>query len=261
MTRTTKSSVYAKYGIFYKNDKIIHPILGKINELLINGNEKIGKGVWHFSTLPTNKEFAVSINGKEYKLNGTCPCTCSGCYATKGNYNYSTTIDALGVRTWLVYNDLFFVENCIKAQIEYNNIQFIRIHASGDFFNRDYASMWQDIVKEFPNTHFWTYTKNVEFETVLDEFDNANIVKSIIPHKGVNFGHCDYILALYEYLTGLGKSVYICKCGIDKNQHCANCKGCSNHEYVLFIEHSTEYKAEKDPLYPILKALIESQND
>ena len=90
-------------------------------------------------------------------------------------------------------------------------------------------------------------------------FDNANIVKSVIPHIGVNYGTCEYILGAYETLKAAGLPVYICRCGIDKNQHCTNCKGCSVNKYVLFIEHSTEYKAEKDPLYPVLKAIIESQ--
>ena len=88
-----------------------------------------------------------------------------------------------------------------------------------------------------------------------------NVVKSIIPGKGFNFGHCDYILGLYEFLRKTGKKVYICKCGIDKNQHCVNCGACRTCDYVLFLEHSTEYKAENDPLFPVLKGIVESQKD
>ena len=256
----TKTQIYAKYGITYKNGKIYHKTLGFINELLIDGNSKIGKGVWHFSTLPTNKIFTCDINGKTYEIKGTCPCYCDGCYATKGNYRFSSVINSLGIRTWLVYNDLAFVKACILAQIEINSIQFVRIHASGDFFSVEYVEMWQDIARTCENTHFWTYTKYASAETMFNDIDNANIVKSIIKGKGFNFGHCDYIIALYDYLTSIGKSVYICRCGIDKNQHCTNCKGCSKHEYVLFIEHSTEYNAENDALYPILKDIIERQN-
>ena len=57
----------------------------------------------------------------------------------------------------------------------------------------------------------------------------------------------------------MGKSVYICRCGVDKNQHCTNCKGCSKNDYVLFIEHSTDYKAENDPCFNELKEIIERQ--
>ena len=72
----------------------------------------------------------------------------------------------------------------------------------------------------------------------------------------------DYELKASEYkaLTAQGKNVYICRCGIDKNQHCTNCKGCSKNEYVLFVEHSTDYKAEADADFAELKAIIEAQN-
>lgn len=254
-----KKAAYKEYGIEFKSGKIYHSEFGFIPELLINGNPKIGKGVYHFSTLPTNQVFMATINGKEYEIKGTCPCNCNGCYATKGNYRYQSTIKALAIRTWLVLNDLEFVKNAIKAQIKADNMEFIRIHASGDFVNSDYIKTWQEIVKECSNTIFWTYTKNKEAENAFDDLKNINIVHSLIPHIGFNFGHCDYILATYNELKKQGKSVYICRCGIDKNQHCTNCHGCSKNEFVLFIEHSTEYKAEKDPLYETIKAIIESQ--
>lgn len=88
---------------------------------------------------------------------------------------------------------------------------------------------------------------------------NANIVKSVIPGIGFNFGHCDYIINAYYTLKELGKSVYICKCGIDKNQHCERCGVCATYEYVLFIEHSTGYNAEKDPLYNKLCEIVNNQ--
>ncbi len=50
-----KAKIYADYGIEYKNGKIKAPVFGWINPLLVDGNEKIGKGVYHFSTLPTNR--------------------------------------------------------------------------------------------------------------------------------------------------------------------------------------------------------------
>ena len=62
-------------------------------------------------------------------------------------------------------------------------------------------------------------------------------------------------------LKAIGKAVYICRCGIDKKQHCTNCRGCSKNEIVLFIEHSTEYKAEKDPAFAALKAIIDAQDN
>ena len=255
----TKKYIYNKYGIDYEDGKIFHHEFGWIAPLLVDGNTKLGHGVWTFSTLPTNRIYHVTINDKEYEIMGTCPCHCDGCYATKGNYNFSNVIIALAIRTWICYNDMPFVCNAIMAQIEAENIRLFRIHASGDFFSEEYVNMWKYIVSNNPVCVFWTYTKNAACQGMFDGLKNANIVKSVIPGIGVNFGHCDYILACYEYLKNAGKTVYICRCGIDKNQHCTNCKGCSKNEYVLFIEHSTSYKAEKDALYPIIKELIESQ--
>ena len=100
---------------------------------------------------------------------------------------------------------------------------------------------------------------SIDILNAINECPNANIVKSVIAGCGLNYGHISYVLDTYYKLLSQGEKPYICKCGIDKNEHCSNCTGCSNHKYVLFIEHSTEYKAEKDPLYIDIKKLIESQ--
>ena len=259
MKKESKKAVYARYGIEYENGKIKSEKYGLVNELLIDGNAKIGKGCYHFSTLPTNQLFNVIVNNMSYTVKGTCVCNCDGCYATKGNYRFQSTTNSMGIRTLLVREKLDFVERAIMAQIEADDIKAIRIHASGDFDSLEYKNMWERIVEKNPSVIFWTYTKVREYENAFNRFENANIVKSIIPSVGVNYGHCDYIIATYEKLEKAGKAVHICKCGIDKNQHCTNCNSCSVNEYVLFVEHSTDYKAEKDVNFETLKALIESQ--
>lgn len=35
-----------------------------------------------------------------------------------------------------------------------------RIHWDGDFFSRDYAMAWAQVVKGFPNVQFWVYTRS-----------------------------------------------------------------------------------------------------
>lgn len=259
--KQTKKEIYAENGIIYDNkaNKIYHHVLGWINPLLVNGNQKIGKGVYHFSTLPTNQLFDVVINGISFTLKGTCKCNCNGCYATKGNYNFPSVKNALGVKTWLVRNDLQFIYNAITAQIKAENIKTVRIHASGDFDRLAYLFIWVRVIKENPSVIFWTYTKVKQFENAFEQFENANIVKSLIDGIGVNYGHCGYIKSAYEKLNSEGKKVHICKCGIDDNQHCVNCTACSKNDYVLFIEHSTEYNAKADSNYEPLKAIIENQ--
>lgn len=270
----TKKEIYARYGIDYdtKTGKIDAPIFGWIRPLLVDGNAKIGRGAYHFSILPTNRVYNIDINGKDYSVPGTCLCTCTGadgkitCYATKGNYNFKSVVRSLAKKTVLCYENLSFVERAIMAQIEADKIQLCRIHAAGDFFSLEYATMWRRIAEAFPGTTFWTYTKNKAAETAFDGMENANIVKSFLPNGKMNFGHCDHVMQMYNVLRAAGKKVHICFCGIEKYagiapRHCTDCHGCAENDYVLFIEHSTEYQAEKDPLFPELVKLIMSQAD
>lgn len=272
--KLTKKEIYAKHGIIYdtKTQKIEAPIFGFIPPVLVNGNEKIGKGAYHYSMLPTNREYKLVIDGKEYTVKGTCLCTCMNengditCYATKGNYNFKSVLRSLAKKTILTYEYMDFIERAIMAQIEADNIKLCRIHAAGDFFSIEYAEMWKRIASAFPGTTFWTYTKNKAAENVFDGMENANIVKSFLPNGTMNFGHCDHIINMYNVLKAAGKKVHICFCGIEKYagiapKHCTDCHGCAENDYVLFIEHSTDYQAEKDPLFPTVVALILSQDN
>ena len=257
--KNNKKEIYAAHGIEFKNGRILAPVFGWIAPLLVNGNAKLGEGIFTWSMLPTNDTFTVEIDGKVYAIKGTCPCHCPGCYATKGFYNMPSTIKANAVKTILARDYLDFVARAIAAQVEADKIEAVRIHASGDFFGDEYAAMWRKIAESFPAVKMWTYTKARKYESLFDGLKNANIVKSVIPGSGFNFGHCDYILDTFAKLKKSGASVHICKCGFDKSQHCNKCKGCSENEYVLFVEHSTEYKAEKDAAFPALREIVENQ--
>ena len=295
-------NVYAAYGIEYdvKTKKIFSPVNGGmwINPVLVNGNEKICRGAYHFSTLPANIHYHINIaltrkqkistnkKSKNYgklvkytaiddenpvfvDVDGTCVCKCDGCYALTGNYIYETTKAYLAIRTVLARDYMSFLENAIRAQIIAENIQLLRIHAAGDFFSGEYVDMWKRIIADNKNVLFWTYTKVTEYETAFDEYENANIIPSILMFKaaglkGFNYGKCDYIMRAYQILTTLGYRVHICFCGIEKAAnlkpvHCTECHCCAECDYVLFIEHSTDYVAEKDPLFPALVKMILEQ--
>jgi len=263
--RISKADIYRKYGIEYKAGKINAPIFGWIKPLLIDGNEKLGKGAYHWSMLAGNYMWKINMaNDNEsndtMEVLGTCHCNCPGCYAQRNNYCFKSCKQSLARKTILARLYPEFVRNAIIAQIQADKIHICRIHASGDFFNDSYIAMWLYIVNTCKTTVFWSYTKNEKAENAFNGCENCNIVKSIVPGIGLNYGHCSYIISTYYALKEQGKNVYICRCGIDKNQHCTTCKGCSKNEYVLFIEHSTEYKAEQDGLFPVLKSLIDSQS-
>lgn len=249
MKKPTKKEIYAKYGIRFQDDHILYNGT-LITELLKEGNSKTGKRVFTWSMLP----------GTE----GTCVRDCQGCYAKTGRYNGTTVKESLKRNTDIVNDDIGFFYRAISAQLEIIGQGEIRIHAAGDFHTKnpnEYTQTWKRIVKENPSFLFWTYTKMEEYETLFDDLPNGNIVKSVIDGIGFNFGHCGYIIDTYKKLKAMGANVYICRCGIDKNQHCENCGHCGKVQFVLFIEHSTAYKAEQDERYNELKALIESQAD
>ena len=259
--KSSKSAIYAKYGVEFKAGKIISPV-GPVCELLKEGNDKTGKRVLTFSILPGTCNFEIDINGNMYTVKGTCICDCAGCYAKTGHYNHDNTIRSMAINTYLVNNHIDFVKSCIMAQLEYNERGEIRIHAAGDFNTKDpdkYAGMWREIAMKNNSYRFWTYTKVKRFEALFDDLKNANIVKSVIPGIGFNFGTCEYIINAYYTLKSLDQSVYICRCGIDKNQHCEKCGVCATYKYVLFLEHSTSYKAEKDPMYEKLCEIVNNQ--
>lgn len=248
MARVTKAQVYAAHGITFKADHIMDPDGRMVPLLLKDGNSKVGVSVLTWS-LPAG-------------ANGTCNGTCPGCYALTGQYNRPNVKACLAYNLYLVNKYPDFVKRAIIAQIHANGTKEVRIHAAGDFKTArpaEYAQMWVDIAQACPETGFWTYTKMHEFESIFDGVENANIVKSIIPGHGFNYGHCEHIIRLYEILTAAGENVYICRCGMDKNQHCENCKHCLTSKYVLFLEHSTDYIAEKDPLYKTLCEIIDAQ--
>lgn len=260
MKATTRKAIEALglkvFGNYVKVNDDLYPLP------LVQGNAKLGKTVWHSSTVPTCEIItAHDADGNEISEKGTCPMSCPGCYARTGNYQFNTTKYALIMRTKLLrnYPDIYFA--LIRVQLSTENIERLRIHAAGDFIPGE-AAGFAAVLKDYPSVMSWTYTKcQISGEIAdLDSLDNCNVVKSIVPGCGFNFGHIDYIISTFHKLLDAGKSVYVCRCGIDKNQHCSDCDGCCNHEYVLFVEHSTGYDAASDAMYNDLVKLIESQN-
>ena len=245
MARVTKKDIYAKYGIEYDTatQKIYNPFNNEwITELLKDGNTKTGKAV---------KCWAMSTK--------TCSIQCEKCYGKRGFYAFGNGLEMLNRNAELAMLHLDFFKRAIMAQCEtFKDGTEIRIHVVGDFFSVEYVKVWQGVIETYPQLIFWTYTKVTKYENAFAEYPNANIVKSVINGK-FNFGHCDHIIDLYTELKDNGKNVHICRCGVDDNQHCSGCHKCSLCDYVLFIEHSTEYVAKDDPLYNTLKAIIDNQ--
>lgn len=152
MARITKKQIYAKYGIEYKSGKILSPVGEWINPLLPVGtniklNGKPKKGVkrtnvmasWsmlHGCETYTKEDFykraaAVMKLYKVDSIKASCPCHCEHCYCDSGCYNFDST-KACNLRKLILarlYMD--WTERAIKAQLEADHVNQVRIHAAG----------------------------------------------------------------------------------------------------------------------------------
>jgi len=249
---------YKVIGNFVEIENTLYPLPA------VKGNKKLGETVYHNSTLATNQIISATNpkTGETVSCKGTCPTTCDKGYCTKGNYRFNNVKFYNIMRTEFLRKYPHDYFNVLSIQLTVEKVEKDRIHATGDFEKVE-SELYYDLVLNHPAIKFWTYTKCAMSEDLqkLDSLPNMNIVKSIIPGYGFNFGKIAYIAALFYYLKRLGKSVYICRCGIDKNQHCSNCDGCSSHEYVLFVEHGTGYNPENDYNYNKFVELVENQKN
>jgi hypothetical protein len=73
-----------------------------------------------------------------------------------------------------------------------------RIHWDGDFFSRDYATAWANVIRAFPEIQFWIYTRSftdsVNVIDILAGIDNLSLYLSADP---VNIELANSIAAEY----------------------------------------------------------------
>jgi hypothetical protein len=84
------------------------------------------------------------------------------CYAQNGAYNWNNTKIAYYNRFLITRkNDIFVdvIDNAIKTK----KVDFLRIHDSGDFYNKTYFYNWLKIAKLNPQTKFYAYTNMINF--------------------------------------------------------------------------------------------------
>lgn len=97
----------------------------------------------------------------------TCPQAglCAvGCYARQGAYLWPKVKAAYERRLQLTQSPDFIA--VIQAEIlklkQKHSSLFIRVHDSGDFYNKDYALDWFAIADSFPEVTFYAYTKSID---------------------------------------------------------------------------------------------------
>lgn len=130
---------------------------------MIASNTKLRKSRIHQFSLPAFKA-SVIVGGKLTTIK-TCPSAgeCGTfCYASQGTYlfNCSMVAHARNLQHYLT-NTGDFKSQLINEISKIRKLRAFRIHDSGDFFSRQYALDWFEVINALPNVQFYAYTKMV----------------------------------------------------------------------------------------------------
>ena len=188
--------------------------------LLSKGNNKLDKTILCWSITPVE----------------SCP-VCTGCkdtcYAIRP-YKRWPNVKIAWDRNFALAKENKHMEPIVK-QLMHSKCTVVRIHVSGDFFSQKYIDSWVSIAEQFPNIKFYSYSKTIEIFDFneLCALPNVNIINSICPDDGNNYGSKERINMLHE------KWGYaICPAVENKAVKCGKtCKICHTHDKVCFLEH------------------------
>lgn len=121
--------------------------------MLTNGNSKLGTRIY---------SFGMSLESCRHKTE-----SCKRyCYANKGTFR-TKSVSNYYKQNFKESKKSNFVSK-MKAEISYlaavEEIKFIRIHSSGDFYSQVYFNKWVEIAKSFPKITFLAYTRNYDID-------------------------------------------------------------------------------------------------
>lgn len=187
------------------------------------GNNKLGKGIYNFSSLPGDADHLLEIkdpddeSGEKKILLTSIPGTCSGhcsacfnhgCYAVNSaRLHHNAVIPAWGENTLLLRSgiafellDKFISDKNKKYKGTHNikdaKVRIFRINVSGEIENEHEFEEWNDLATKHPEVTFGLYTKNFE---ALDQFMQKH--EDTVPNFVINIsqwhGVADQFLAKY----------------------------------------------------------------
>lgn len=100
---------------------------------------------------------------------------------------YADYLDGIeGMETELFHMVNDFVVECMVREEKGKPVTYdFRIHWDGDFFSRDYATAWANVIRLFPAVQFWVYTRSftgdVQVIDILAGIDNLSLYLSADP--------------------------------------------------------------------------------
>ena len=92
----------------------------------------------------------------------TCPkadACLKYCYASKGAYNYLVVKNKL-LQNFEATKKADFTK-LMLTEIDKKKTKAVRIHSSGDFYNKSYLNKWIKIAENRPEITFYAYTKSL----------------------------------------------------------------------------------------------------
>ncbi len=189
--------------------------------LLTRGNSKLDKSIFNWSITPIKS----CLNCEDCK---------KSCYAIK-SYRFYPTVKLAWDRNLILAKNGDFVSMVVNQLKKARTCKAVRIHVAGDFFDQNYINSWEKIILLFPNIKFYCYSKVMEILnfTAIMAAPNFNIINSIAPDGGVNFGNQDRV----NELKDMGYLVCPVTNGDTDIQCGRNCSLCLTHRKVCFIEH------------------------
>ena len=145
---------------------------------LVNGNSKLGKGIWCFNTLPGDRPLVNSTRGLLTNISGTCGGCCEACihkcYAVRdAKLHFNTCIPAWSRNTLIARHNVDGMFKQLKEGLIKNKAKVLRFHSAGEIINYNYLLHMVKLAVELPKIQFYCYTKRFDLiDRYLKEFKN-----------------------------------------------------------------------------------------
>ena len=228
MSKMTKKN--PKVSVFINEDVHVH---------IVDGNKKVGKGIYCINLLSGDKPLSLNNGIQLTNISGTCQGCCESCkkdcYAIRNQKFRSTTenLKAWSENTLLAkeFPEQFFYE--IQTFLNRSMICAIRFHSFGEIPSFEYLLKMIELAENNPFVQFYTYTKRYEWiEQVLKSQDlPRNLVINVsVWHNNYNN---PYNLPEFIYddhtdpsLENIPHCPAVNKDGHETGFTCATCKRC-----------------------------------
>ena len=200
---------------------------------LVNGNHKVGKGIWCFNTLPGDEPLCNSTKGQLTNIKGTCGGCCDGCasacYAIRdAKYHHNSVIPSLSRNTLIARHNIDNMFEQLKNGLIKNKANVLRWHSAGEIESYTYLLHMVKLAVEMPQVQFYCYTKRFDYITqYLKEFKKfpKNFVVNISVWHGNDEGYTDPKVMKMRHCPAVDKR------GRSTGITCAQCGWCFKGNY------------------------------